>query len=77
MITGKYEYFESSGLFRVLDGATERYKGNGAWVKCSFDPYKAMSVKSGKWDFGETSRVTSALELKNIMEFIDEAEKGK
>lgn len=78
MIKGKYEYFDTATRLVRSDGEKhECYLGNGKWQEISLNPYKRIDIDSGEWDFGETTEITSELALKNMMEFIDEAEKGK
>lgn len=74
----KYDYFDSATRLYRSDGKkTEFYAGNGVWKESNFNPNKAMDFMGDSWDFGNTTKITSNIELENIIEIIDEDAKGK
>lgn len=72
----KYKYYANNWLFRVADGKTERYDGEGVWVKCKFDPVAAADFKSEKWDEGETSEI-SGNDFEEFVKYFDDRAKSK
>ena len=73
----KYRYFDTSfGVCRNDGETTERYDGNGVWIKCKFDPLSAIDpLNFEKYDFGETTEFSDMDELNNCLKMIDEDEK--
>ncbi|MBP5215990.1 MAG: hypothetical protein J6039_05515 [Alphaproteobacteria bacterium] len=66
MTEKKYEYYDDGVVFRVADGITERYDGNGVWTETPYNPAAAMDSSSDNYDFGETIKITE----KQAMDFI-------
>lgn len=67
----QYKYYWNEMVFRVADGKTERYSGNGKWTSTPCNPAERGDPKSLKYDYGETSKETEEEALR-LMAFEDE-----